>query len=105
MPYDEALSRGFYARLGAEGLRRRTRPEWDAAMTESLSEGGLAIIEGPLPPAAGAELPADRINRGLVEGLPNAGYVHDKATLSSRCGEAGIGGAEVSSATGPGANG
>lgn len=197
MPYDEALSRSFYTTLGAEGLRRRTRPEWDAAITEALAaylgkrervldagcgygriaiplaargyrvsgldlsapllisareaaltqgvrlplvtgsmtrlpfrdasfdaviclwsayyevldpaeqvrtlaemwrvldDGGLAVVEGPLPPAAGAELPADRINWGLVEGLPNPHYVHDPATLSSRCTEAGIGQAEI----------
>ena len=34
MPTGEALSRDFYANLGAEGLRQRTRPEWDAAITE-----------------------------------------------------------------------
>lgn len=198
MPHDEALSRRFYTTLGAEGLRRRTRPEWDAAITEVLAaylgkrervldagcgygriaiplaargyrvsgldlaapllisareaalaqgvrlplvtgsmttlpfrdasfdaviclwsafwevldpaeqvrtlaemwrvldDGGVAVIEGPLPPAAGAELPADRIDRGLVEGLPNPHYIHDRATLGSRCTEAGIGQAEIS---------
>lgn len=197
MPHDEALSRSFYAKLGAEGLRRRTRPEWDVAITEAaaaylgerervldagcgygriaiplaargyrvsgldlsapllisareaaltqgvrlplvtgdmtrlpfrdasfdaviclwsayyevldptdqvrtlaemwrvLDDRGLALIEGPLPPAADAELPTDRINRGLVEGLPNPGYIHDAATLSSRCTEAGISEAEI----------
>jgi hypothetical protein len=64
-------------------------------MWRVLSDGGLALIEGPLPPAAGAELPADRISRDLVEGLPNAGYIHDPATLTSRCAEAGIGQAEI----------
>lgn len=197
MAHYEALSRSFYAKLGAEGLRRRTRPRFDAAITEStaayvgqrervldvgcgygriaiplaargyqvsgldlsepllrsarttavargvrlplaagsmtrlpfrdasfdaviclwsaywevldragqvrtlaemwrvLGDGGLALIEGPLPPAPGAELPTDRISRGLVEGLPNPHYVHDAETLSSRCAAAGIGGAEV----------
>jgi 2-polyprenyl-3-methyl-5-hydroxy-6-metoxy-1,4-benzoquinol methylase len=33
----EAQSRSFYARLGAEGLRRRSRPEWDAAITELVA--------------------------------------------------------------------
>ncbi len=197
MPYDEAISRKFYTTLGAEGLRRRTRPDWDAAITSVLAaylgkrervldagcgygriaiplaargyrvcgldlaapllvsareaavaqlvrlplvtgsmtrlpfrdasfdaviclwsafyevldpaeqvrtlaemwrvldDGGMALIEGPLPPAAGAELPADRIDRGLVEGLPNPHYIHDPATLSSRCAEAGIGRVQV----------
>jgi SAM-dependent methyltransferase len=197
MPHDEALSRGFYTTLGAEGLRRRTKPEWDAAITEAiaaylgkrervldagcgygriaiplaargyrvtgldlcaplltsareaalaqgvrlplvngtmtrlpfrdasfdaviclwsayyevlepdeqvrtlaemwrvLDDGGLAVIEGPLPPAAGIELPADRINRGMVEGLQNPGYIHGAATLSSRCTQADIGQAEI----------
>jgi SAM-dependent methyltransferase len=197
MPYDEGLSHRFYTTLGAEGLRRRTRPEWDAAITEVLAgylgkrervldagcgygriaiplaargyrvsglditapllisareaaqaqgvrlplvtgsmtrlpfrdtsfdaviclwsafyevldpadqvrtlaemwrvldDGGMAVVEGPLPPAAGAELPADRINRALVEGLPNPSYIHDPATLSSRCTAAGIGQAEI----------
>lgn len=197
MPYDEDLSRSFYAELGAEGLRRRTKPKWDAAITEAvaaylgehervldagcgygriaiplaargyrvsgldlsvpllisareaalaqgvrlplvtgsmtrlpyrdasldgviclwsafyevldpeeqvrtlaemwrvLDDGGLAVIEASLPPAAGAVLPADRIGRGLVEGLPNPGYIHDLATLSNRCTEAGIGQAEI----------
>jgi 2-polyprenyl-3-methyl-5-hydroxy-6-metoxy-1,4-benzoquinol methylase len=35
MPHDEALSRSFYAALGAEGLRRRTRPQWDAVITQA----------------------------------------------------------------------
>lgn len=197
MPHDEAVSRRFYTTLGAEGLRRRTKPDWDVAITDVvaaylgkrervldagcgygriaiplaargylvsgldltaplltsareaaltqgvrlplvngsmsslpfrdasfdaviclwsayyevldpadqvrtlaemwrvLDDGGLAVIEGPLPPAAGAELPADRIDRSLVEGLPNPGYIHDPATLSSRCTEAGIGHAEI----------
>ena len=34
MPADEALSREYYASLGAGGLRRRSRPEWDAAIVE-----------------------------------------------------------------------
>lgn len=197
MTRSEALSRSFYAKLGAEGLRRRSRPDWDAAITEhvasylgvrervldagcgygriaialaargyqvsgldlsaplltsareaALTQGvrlplvtgsmtrlpfrdasfdaviclwsayyevldpagqvrtlaemrrvlgdrGLALIEGPLPPAAHAELPADRIDRSLVEGLPNPHYIHDAATLSTRCTEAGIGEAEI----------
>jgi SAM-dependent methyltransferase len=197
MSPDEALNRSFYAKLGAEGLRRRSRPEFDAAITESvaaylgqrkrvldagcgygriaipltmrgylvsgidlseplissgreaalahdlrlplavasmtrlpfrdasfdaviclwsayfevldpaeqiralaemwrvLDEGGLALIEGPLPPANTIEIPKDRISRNLVEGLPNPHYIHDPATLSSRCAEAGIGQAEV----------
>jgi SAM-dependent methyltransferase len=33
----EALSSSFYAKLGAEGLRRRSRPAWDAAITESAA--------------------------------------------------------------------
>jgi SAM-dependent methyltransferase len=37
MPYYEAISRNFYAELGAEGLRRRTRPNWDAAITEAVA--------------------------------------------------------------------
>ena len=91
MPYDEALSRSFYTALGAEGLRRRTLAE----MWRVLDVDGLAVIEGPLPPAPGAELPADRINRSLVQGLPNPHYIHDPSTLSSRCTEAGIGQAEI----------
>jgi SAM-dependent methyltransferase len=66
-----------------------------AEMWRVLDDGGLAVIEGPLPPAAGAELPADRIDRSLVEGLPNPHYIHDQATLSSRCTEAGIGQPEM----------
>ena len=197
MTSSEALSRSFYAKLGAEGLRRRSRPKWDAAITELaaaclgnrervldagcgygriaiplvargyrvtgldlsepllhsareatrvqglrlplaagsmtrlpfrnssfdaviclwsafwevldpadqvrtlaemwrvLSAGGLGLIEGPLPPATGTELPEDRIYRGLVEGLPNPHYIHDPDTLSGRCIEAGIDGAEI----------
>jgi SAM-dependent methyltransferase len=197
MPADETLSRRFYAHLGAEGLRRRTRPQWDAAITDLaagyvgrrerildagcgygriaiplaargyqvtgldlseplvrsartearaqgvrlplaigsmtrlpfsdesfdaviclwsafyevldpagqvltlggmwrvLSKDGLALIEGPVPPGAHEDLPADRIDRGLVEGLPNLGYIHDADTLSNRCQEAGISGAEI----------
>ena len=197
MASSEALSRSFYARLGAEGLRRRTRPEWDAAITESaaaylgerervldagcgygriaiplatrgyrvsgldlsepllhsardaaliqgvrlplaagsmtrlpfrdssfdavvclwsayyeildpaeqvrtlaemwrvLGAGGLALIEGPLPPATGTELLEDRIGRDLVEGLPNPHYIHDPETLSRRCADAGIDDAEI----------
>jgi len=197
MPHHEALTRSFYAALGAEGLRRRTGPEWDAVITQAsaaylgkrervldagcgygriaiplaargyrvsgldlsapllisareaaltrgvrlplvngsmtrlpfgdesfdaviclwsayyevldpaeqvrtlaemwrvLDDDGLAVIEGPLPPAPGAELPADRINGSLVEGLPNPHYIHDPSTLSSRCTEAGIGQAEI----------
>jgi SAM-dependent methyltransferase len=66
-----------------------------AEMRRVLDDRGLALIEGPLPPAADAELPADRIDRSLVEGLPNRHYIHDAATLSSRCTEAGIGEAEI----------
>jgi ubiquinone/menaquinone biosynthesis C-methylase UbiE len=197
MSADEALSRSFYANLGAEGLRRRTRPEWDAAIVEltagyvgerervldvgcgygriaiplaglgyrvtgldrsetllrsgslearargvrvqfvagnmtrlpfrdesfdsviclwsafyevltparqvqalagmwrALRKGGFALIEGPLPPETDNELPADRISRGVVDGLPNAGYMHDEDTLSSRCAEADITNAEI----------
>ena len=197
MSHDEDPSRRFYTALGTEGLRRRTRPDWDAAITEVLAaylgkrervldagcgygriaiplaargyrvtgldvtppllisareaaltqgvrlplvtgsmtrlpfraasfdaviclwsayyevldpaeqvqtlaemwrvldDGGLAVIEGPLPPGAGDELPANRIARGLVEGLPNPHYIHDPATLSSRCTAAGIGQAEI----------
>ena len=197
MPTGEAQSRNFYANLGAEGLRQRSRPEWDAAITELaagyvgrrervldvgcgygriairlaargyqvtgldlsehllrsgrtealaqgvrlplavgsmtrlpfsnesfdaaiclwsafcevldpagqvqtlagmwrvLSKGGLALIEGPLPPGPDDELPTDRISLGLVEGLPNPQYVHDANTLSIRCAEAGISGAEI----------
>lgn len=197
MPTDETLSRNFYASLGAEGLRRRSRPTWDAAITEltagyigrrervldvgcgygriaiplaargyqvtglDLSEpllgsartearaqgvqlplalgnmtrlpfsnesfdsviclwsafwevlnpasqvqtlaamwrvlgrGGLALIEGPLPPGANEELPADRVYRGLVEGLPNPHYIHDGQTLSNRAAQAGINDAEI----------
>jgi SAM-dependent methyltransferase len=197
VPSSETQSRSFYAKLGAEGLRRRSSPKWDAAITKTaaaylgerervldagcgygriaiplatrgyrvsgldlsepllhsareatlvqgvrlplavgsmtrlpfrdssfdaviclwsayyevldpadqvrtlaemwrvLAVGGLALIEGPLPPATGTELPEDRIDRGLVEGLPNPHYVHDLETLSSRCAEAGIDDAEI----------
>ena len=37
MPADEDLSRNFYANLGAEGLRRRSRPEWDAEVVELIA--------------------------------------------------------------------
>jgi len=66
-----------------------------AGMRRALGKGGLALIEGPLPPGPDDELPADRVSRGLVEGLPNAGYIHDTDTLSNRCTEAGITGAEI----------
>ena len=61
----------------------------------SVSKGGLALIEGPLPLGPDDELPADRISRGLVDGLPNAGYIHDADTLRNRCAEAGISDAEI----------
>ena len=197
MRADNVLSRRYYAELGADGLRRRSRPEWDAAivdltasyvadretvldvgcgygriaiplavrgyrvtgldlsetllrsglsdaraqgarvpfvlgdmirlpfrddsfdsliclwsafyevlspagqvqtlagMRRTLSKGGLALIEGPLPPEADDELPADRISQGVVDGLPNAGYIHDADTLRHRCADAGITNAEV----------
>lgn len=41
MSADEAVSRYFYANLGADGLRRRSRPEWDAAVVD-LAAGYLA---------------------------------------------------------------
>jgi SAM-dependent methyltransferase len=34
----EATSRAFYARLGADGLAGRTRPEWDAQIVAALVE-------------------------------------------------------------------
>ena len=37
VPTGEAVSRSFYATLGAERLRRRSRPEWDAAIAESAA--------------------------------------------------------------------
>jgi ubiquinone/menaquinone biosynthesis C-methylase UbiE len=37
MTHGEALSRAFYAKLGAEGLRRHSRPDWDAAITEHVA--------------------------------------------------------------------
>ena len=197
MAHGEALSRSFYDRLGAEGLRRRTKAKWDAAITEAvaaylgrrervldagcgygriavplagrgyqvtgldlsetllqsahataraqrlrlplvngsmtrppfkdesfdaviclwsaywevldpadqiltlaemrrvLRDGGLALIEGPVAPAAAGAVPPDRISRDLVDGLPNSGYVHDAETLRSRCASAGIGEAEI----------
>jgi SAM-dependent methyltransferase len=197
MPAGNSLSRDFYARLGAEGLRGRTRPDWDAAITELvagyigrrervldlgcgygriaiplaargyrvigldlaegllrsgqaearaqgvrlplaagsmsrlpfsdasfdsviclwsafyevldpadqvqtlaemvrvLGRGGLALIEGPLRPGPHEELPTGRIRLDTVEGLPNAGYIHDADTLGSRCAEAGVSGAEI----------
>jgi hypothetical protein len=64
-------------------------------MWRVLSAGGLALIEGPLPPATGTELPEDRIGRDLVEGLPIACYLHDLETLSCRCTQAGIEDADV----------
>jgi SAM-dependent methyltransferase len=66
-----------------------------AEMCRVLGVGGLALIEGPLPPATGTELPEDRISRDLVEGLPNPHYIHDPETLSSRCARAGIDDAEI----------
>jgi SAM-dependent methyltransferase len=66
-----------------------------AGMWRVLRKGGLALIEGPLPPPTRAELPADRISHDLVEGLPNPHYTHDADTLSNRCSEAGISGAEI----------
>ncbi|HTA11179.1 MAG TPA: hypothetical protein VK836_21855 [Streptosporangiaceae bacterium] len=41
MSADEAVSRHFYANLGADGLRRRSRPDWDAAVVD-LAAGYLA---------------------------------------------------------------
>ncbi len=38
MPDSEEISRAFYARLGAEGLAGRTRPEWDAQIVAALVE-------------------------------------------------------------------
>lgn len=66
-----------------------------AEMWRVLGEGGLALIEGPLPPGTGDQLPVDRICRGVVESLPNPHYIHDTGTLSSRCTEAGVSGAEI----------
>lgn len=34
----EALSRAFYAELGADGLAKRTRPEWDAEIVAAVVE-------------------------------------------------------------------
>jgi SAM-dependent methyltransferase len=192
MPHSEALSRSFYARFGAEGLRRRSSPDWDAAVTEQvasylgerervldagcgygriavplaargyqvcgldlsetllrsaraaaraekvrlplvtgsmtrlpfadtsfdaviclwsayfevldpadqsrtltemrrvLGASGLALIEGPVPPATAPTAPEDRITLDLVEGLQVPLYIHDPATLHSRCASAGI---------------
>jgi SAM-dependent methyltransferase len=46
----EDLSRSFYARLGAEGLANRTRPEWDkeivGALIEMLPEHGRVLDVG-----------------------------------------------------------
>jgi SAM-dependent methyltransferase len=38
MPGSEEISRAFYARLGADGLAGRTRPEWDAQIVAALVE-------------------------------------------------------------------
>jgi 2-polyprenyl-3-methyl-5-hydroxy-6-metoxy-1,4-benzoquinol methylase len=38
MPDSEEISRSFYLELGAEGLARRTRPEWDEAIVAALVE-------------------------------------------------------------------
>lgn len=192
MTRSEALSRSFYAKLGAEGLRRRSRPDWDAAITEHvasylgerervldagcgygriavplaargyqvygldlsetllrsaratanaekvqlplvtgsmtrlpfadtsfdaviclwsayfeildpadqvltlaemrrvLGDNGLALVEGPLPPATASTAPNDHVARDLVEGLQNPHYIHDPTTLRSRCASAGV---------------
>lgn len=37
MTVGEALSRRFYATLGAAGLRRRTRPDWDSSITDVVA--------------------------------------------------------------------
>jgi SAM-dependent methyltransferase len=46
----EDLSRSFYARLGADGLANRTRPEWDkeivGALIEMLPEHGRVLDVG-----------------------------------------------------------
>jgi len=61
-----------------------------AEMKRVLVQGGLALIEGPLPPPGDDDLSADRISHGVVEGIPMQGYVHDLETLERRCAEAGI---------------
>jgi ubiquinone/menaquinone biosynthesis C-methylase UbiE len=164
MPTGEALSRKFYAKLGAEGLRRRSRPQWDAAITELVAGyvglrervldvgcgyGRIAIrlaargyqVTGldlsevllrsghtearaqgvRLPLAAGSMTrlpfsdasfdsviclwsafyevldPADQVQTlaEMWRVLSNGGYIHDADTLSSRCTEAGVSGAEI----------
>ena len=38
MPKSEEVSRAFYAQLGAVGLAKRTRPEWDEKIIRALVE-------------------------------------------------------------------
>lgn len=66
-----------------------------AEMWRVLDDGGLALIEGPIPPADGTDVPPDRLSRDLVEGLPNPHYIHDAATLRRRCVDAGITDSEI----------
>ena len=52
-----------------------------AEMWRVLDDDGLAVIEGPLPPAPGAESPADRINGGLVDRPPRTATTHHARTM------------------------
>jgi len=64
-------------------------------MSRVLVHDGLAVVEGPAPPASDDEVPADRVRYGTVEGIPMQGYCHDLDTLRQRCAQAGITECEV----------
>jgi len=64
-------------------------------MSRVLVHDGLAVIEGPAPPAIDDEVPVNRISHGTVEGIPVQGYIHDFDTLRERCAQAGIAKCEV----------
>jgi 2-polyprenyl-3-methyl-5-hydroxy-6-metoxy-1,4-benzoquinol methylase len=67
-----------------ELLEREEQSSALAEMWRVLAPGGFGLIEGPRHEGRG------RITQDIVEGLPNAHFRHDEASLKDLCREAGI---------------